>query len=686
MLIRQRDVIRFVNRSTIGGLSLTTALLAGCSNSSSPSTPIPGPAPTIGISTTVVNLHDSGNGSLRAAIQKVNAVHSGNAVISFAVNGTIVLASALPSLTTTVDIDATTAPTFGGSAPVVEVNFNGQPGLVFASGSNGSQLYGLALANANGSGVTLNAGSITLNHNYIGLNLAGAAAGNSGDGLYVSSSSTTNLIGLNPKNASGVVGNVISGNTGNGISFHGTSANTVVANRIGTDPTGATAIGNGANGIWITAASSGNEIGGTVFTDSATGLTNNPTGNKGTIAATFIVPPLGNQVSGNHLNGILIDTGSQTNVLNGNFVGTTANGDGPLGNGADGVYINGAPNNSLIGCAFVNNPFVYYNVLDGNGANGLHISSSNNVTVQANFFGTGANNATGVPNKGDGILIDGSSVNTQVGGVIPLGNVSAGNGQNGIEVKDTASGFETFNTFGGILAFQGPLANGNDGVLITSTGGSQTVRTNVLSGNAHNGLEIGGNASGVTVDPDIMGLNTIGNAPVPNGNDGVLIDGTAHGNIVGGYLSSVIPQNILSGNGAYGIAIIGAAHDNQIFNTWIGTSTSGLTAMPNGQGGIYIGGTVTNTLIGGTSTDPSMPSLNLISGNTGNGITLAAGSSFSQVLNNWIGLDSAELRLLPNSGLPIVADPASLSNTISGNVTALPVGSSSARVSAQKSH
>ena len=38
-------------------------------------------------------------------------------------------------------------------------------------------------------------------------------------------------------------------------------------------------------------------------------------------------------------------------------------------------------------------------------------------------------------------------------------------------------------------------------MLITSTGGNQTVRTNVLSGNLNNGIEIAGDASGVTVVP-----------------------------------------------------------------------------------------------------------------------------------------------------------------------------------------
>ena len=111
-------------------------------------------------------------------------------------------------------------------------------------------------------------------------------------------------------------------------------------------------------------------------------------------------------------------------------------------------------NNSLIGCTFYQNPFVFYNVIAGNHGNGLRINNSNNVTVQANFLGMGADNATSVPNQGNGLLVAGTSQNTQVGGVIPLGNVISGNTLNGILVRDMVSGFITFNTFGGIAAFQ----------------------------------------------------------------------------------------------------------------------------------------------------------------------------------------------------------------------------------------
>jgi hypothetical protein len=615
--------------------------------------PAAAPAPAVAATATappglvVSSLSNSGPGSLRAAITAANAT-PGTDTIDFTVHGVITLASALPSITRPVVIDGTSAPTYtSGGAPVVEVNCNDQRGLVFASGSQGSQLLALSVVDARDAGVTLNAGSITLNLDYLGLTTAGAADGNHGPGLLVNSAH--NLIGLNTSGDSGVTANVISGNLDNGVELSSASHNTIVANRIGTSPDGSTAIGNHGDGLLLTNGSTHNEIGGTEFTDGPTGPANDPTGDKGTVTPVFVVPPLGNQISGNTSNGVYIEDGSESNMLNGNFVGTTANGNAALGNGGNGVWITRSDGNSLTGCKFVNNPFVYYNVLSGNGLNGLRVTDSADTTVQGNFFGTGADNSTVVGNKRDGILIDGSSSGTQVGGVIPLGNVSAGNGRNGIEVKGTASGFTTFNTFGGLFAFGGAAPNGHDGLLITATGGDQTVRTNVMSGNAGNGIELAGNASGVTVDPDIAGLNTSGKSTLPNGANGLLIDGTAHRNVIGGSLRSVIPQNTFSGNAGYGVVITGRAYQNKVFASDIGTSLLGTTAMGNQKGGVLLSSRATRNLIGALSKPPT----NLISGNTGIGVTLLGGTSRNLVIGNYIGLNRFGRRL-PNTGRPVV--------------------------------
>ena len=613
----------------------------------------------------VTNLNDSGPNSLRAAILAANSMAPGTPVtIDFDVAGVITLASDLPAITSHVKIDGTSAPghvTRG--APVVEVNGNSHAaGFRFIHGSAGSQLLGLAIGNTTGNGVTISANNVTVNGNHIGLNRAGTPLPNLGDGVFLDRNTAGNVIGLNTSGASGAVANVISGNRGAGIRMIGSSRNTVAANRIGTNRSGTVAIGNRHGGIEISAGSNRNVIGGTLYTDSATGKSNNPTGSEGAVPEVYVVPPLGNLVSGNARNGILINGNSQFNMLNGNFVGTRANGDSALPNALDGVRITGAHNNTLQGCKFKNNPFVYYNVLSGNGGNGLHVTNSNNVTVQANFFGIGANNTTLVPNKLNGMLFDGTSKNDQVGGVIPLGNVSAGNRLNGIELRDTVSGFITFNTFGGLLAFKGPAPNGQNGLLVSSTGGNNLARTNVFSGNTGNGIQLTGDATGVTIDPNIVGLTTNGKTKMPNGANGLLISGRAHGNVVGGTRRSVIPQNLFSGNLGYGIAIIDQAHDNQVLDTFIGTTVFGTSAASNNKGGVFIGGAASNNLIGGsppasragtaTRGDLVKPS-DIISGNGGPGVTLTDGTRSNLVLNNYLGLDRFG-RALPNQGGPYV--------------------------------
>ncbi len=619
------------------------------------------PPPAYARTLTVTRLSDAGPGSLRAAITTANTSLPGRpALIRFAVRGTITLSSDLPEISRYVTIDGATAPGYAHGAPVVEIDCHGQTGLDFAPGSSGSRLLALAVDNAVGDGVTLEASNITLDGNYIGLNLAGAAFGNHGDGVFVSRSSIGNTIGENPALKSGAVSNVISGNQGNGITLG--SLNTVQDNRIGTNPAGTAGIPNRDNGIRIVGRSYANEIGGTAFVDSATGQANNPTGSKGTVTPVFVVPPLGNLISSNGFNGVLIDDGAGHNQLNGNFIGTTANGDASLGNGANGVWIDSANYNSLVGCKFVNNPFVYYNVISGNKQNGLRVTNAKGTVVQGNFFGTGANNSAIVRNRLDGILVEGSSTDTQVGGVIPLGNVSAGNGRNGIEVTGTASGFTTFNTFGGLLAFKGAAPNGRDGLLITATGGNNLVRTNVFSGNRRNGIELGGNASGVTVDPDIAGLTTKGNAVLPNGGDGLRIDGTAHGNVIGGSLRSVIPQDTFSGNAGYGVAISAGAHDNQVFTSFIGTELLGVSALGNQKGGVLLTGHAHANVIGAINLRPA----NLISGNTGIGVLLRAGTTRNLVINNYIGLGRRGHRL-PNTGRPVVNNGSG--NIIRGNRT-----------------
>jgi hypothetical protein len=435
-------------------------------------------------------------------------------------------------------------------------------------------------------------------------------------------------------------------------------------NYIGTDVTGTLDRGNAGNGILLTAGAVGNQIGG-----EATGG-NDPTNHV------FVRPPQGNLISGNEANGVLLNAQAAANQLSGNFIGTTASGSSALGNQLDGVALENAPRNRLIGCTFQQDPFVFYNVIGGNDGNGVHVTDSDDVTIQANFLGLGADNMTPVGNQLDGLLVNGSSANTQFGGVIPLGNVAAGNGRNGVEIAGTANGGVYFNTFAGLPAFiQTAVPNGRDGFFVTSTGGNNTIRTNVISGNLGNGVHLSGFASGVQVTESIIGLTTKGNLLLPNGGNGVLIDGNAHDNAIGGFQPSIIPETTIAANGANGIAIVGNAIGNSVFHSRIGTDVSGVAAFGNTRAGIFVGDSARDTLIGGTGPGEQ----NVISGNLGGGIQLAGDSQGTRILGNLIGTDKTGQQPLGNGGSGILAlssqneiggTPAGAGNVIAFN----PVG------------
>ena len=407
-------------------------------------------------------------------------------------------------------------------------------------------------------------------------------------------------------NAEFQLSNVISGNRGNGIGVYGSSGNRIAMNFIGTDATGVMARGNGNNGIQLTQRASGNLIGGSATNG------NDPT------AGVFVRPPQGNLISGNRCDGVFINNGATQNTLSGNFIGTTASGNAALGNGMDGVAIENANGNSLIGCTFQQDPFVFYNVISGNRGNGLRITNSNDTTVQANFMGVGADNATVVANGGDGMLVSGSSNTVQNGGPIPLGGVFSGNGRNGIEVRDRASNVLSYNSFAGLFAFGGAAPNRGDGILITSSGRGNEVLTSIASGNLGNGIELGGNANGALITQVGVGTNTDIHAPLPNGLSGIKIGGHAHNNTIGGFERSIVPQVTVSSNFGYGIEVVGSARDNRIINTFVGSNFDGTQPLPNSRGGILLGPGTQRTTVGGT--DPA--DLVKILFNGGNGLTI----------------------------------------------------------------
>ena len=137
--------------------------------------------------------------------------------------------------------------------------------------------------------------------NLIGTNAAGDAGLGNANGVRVESG-TGNRIGGIASNAP----NVISGNTNYGVETVGpATATTVSGNRIGTNPAGTASRPNGT-GVRVDGGSTQNVIGGTNTAER-------------------------NLISGNQNYGVrLIDPGTSQNTVEGNYIGTTADGAGSL--------------------------------------------------------------------------------------------------------------------------------------------------------------------------------------------------------------------------------------------------------------------------------------------------------------------------------------------------------------------
>lgn len=382
---------------------------------------------------TVTNLNNSGEGSLRQAIFESNICSK---IITFQVSGSIKLESSLPKISNRIYINGKSAPNYTKN-PIVQINCNNFNGLILSKFSDYSEIVGLSIINSNSNN--------KIDNNFIGIDFDGVTEKPyRKNGIYLHKCKN-NIIGSNPTLKSKFVANLISGNFENGILLYKSSNNIFQKNFIGTDFTGKISIPNLKNGILFD-KSSNNIIGGKVFMNEI-GIINNPTGSKGTTTPVYIILPLANLISENLNNGVYISNFSENNFLYGNYIGTNYTGNDYLGNGNDGVLIGNSNYNNVIGCNKINDPFVYYNVISGNNKNGLHITNSNYILIQANFFGIGGDSKTIVSNKLNGLLFDGNSSNIKFGGVIPLGNCSAGNGLNGIKITDTVKNTVTFNLY-----------------------------------------------------------------------------------------------------------------------------------------------------------------------------------------------------------------------------------------------
>jgi hypothetical protein len=346
------------------------------------------------------NKGTDGRVSLREAIIAANNTSNGIGgadQILFSIGSSaqsINLSTALPTITDTVTIDATTQTGFMG-LPLIELVGNSASfasGLRLMPGSDGSTIRGLIVNNFALHGIEVLSNLNVIAGNYIGTNASGTAA------------IANRLSGLSIAGANNTIGgygaidrNVISGNASNGIIFYGDPANgnRVIGNYIGLSASGDTAIANIGEGVIVVAGSHSNIIG---------------------------VAGAGNVISGNTGNGLGFNN-SYSNWVQGNIIGLNAAGTAAIGNTYSGISIGDSNDNFIGGPTFGEG-----NVISGNLQNGVFLSNVTSQIIQGNLIGRNAGNTANIGNAGVGLYFGGASINNLAGGEgVGQGNVIAGN-------------------------------------------------------------------------------------------------------------------------------------------------------------------------------------------------------------------------------------------------------------------
>jgi hypothetical protein len=380
--------------------------------------------------------------------------------------------SALPGITDTVLVDGWSQAGAGpGLAPNVMVDGSTMAGVITGPfdgldvGANGCVIRGLAIRNFTGgsgrSGIFVGGNNATIQGCYLGLDPSGnkTALGNdygiNDDGLH------TMIGGANPGE-----GNVISGNTYgivNSSTFSGSGTDTLIrGNRIGTNPSGTTAIPNAVAGI---------NIGG------PSPLTPATIGGSG--------PGDGNLISGNGQYGIQVV--SHERIL-GNLIGTDVTGMHALGNGWDGIFANNYTSPTNLDLVIGGTDPGSRNVISGNDQyagpyGGIEIQSDSigGATIQGNYIGTDIN---GAPTLGNGREDIGVGTNCLIGGTA----AGAGN-----LIADSPAGVGLYGSNNQVI---GNVIYDNVEAGVGSRGLNNQIIGNTIHDNRGNGVQINGGPDG----------------------------------------------------------------------------------------------------------------------------------------------------------------------------------------------
>lgn len=551
----------------------------------------------------------------------------------YAVND-VVLTRALPRIVKPLDID-------GSLSANGRIGINGAGtgtaivnGLVYAPGSNDSQITGLAMYGfATGSGIQIASAGNTITNMYSGLQRDGTTIAANKIGIELTGqTATSNTIGTVIINETAA--NVIGGNSYAGIVVrNGATGNALVGNFVGTDAVG-TDLGNAGFGISLEAVN-GNIVG-----------TRNAVRPDGSVAASNVIA--NNNGSGVRILNARAATANLGNVVENNLIDA---------NDVDGIQITGSAFQTIGGqLARQANVITRQVGTPTAGGNGISVTSSNNISVFANFIGVDEVGTAGLGNTRAGVLVQ-SSVRT----VISAGN-RIGQNATGVTVQNKSTATRIEGNFIGTNEFDAVLGNTGDGIAIDRSIGNFVRLGNVIANSGNNGVNITDAAAPTLAAGNVVSANTIrGNAT------GIRIAGGARTMIGGAGIGNVITSNTNDGILVEASSLTGSPVGVTIRGNYVGTtSLEEIDPVLGNKVGIRLTGATGTTIAGrnviaNSTTDggvrvegSSQTTIGTAADGTGNIITTNAG--YGVVVTDLIGKVS-----VVNSGNNIFG------NTISGN-------------------
>lgn len=302
------------------------------------------------------------------------------------------------------------------------ISGNGKAGISLTSASNN-----IIAGNFIGTDVS---GRVGLGNTFAGITLAAARSNNIGgatitarnviaanlqDGIFLTTNSSGNWIAGNFIGLSAAGTNALP-NLYNGISLNAASSNTVGGSAIGQRNV---ISGNAYYGVELLGGSSGNQICGNfigIATNGTSALGNSSAGILLNGASANMIggagQGAGNVLSGNGDAGIYImGRTAFGNLVQGNKIGIDVSGNTAVRNALEGIFINGAPSNSIGGTLSGAG-----NLISGNSTRGVYLTNAPWTLIQGNLLGMRAEGATPVPNGVHNVECESGVTNALISG------------------------------------------------------------------------------------------------------------------------------------------------------------------------------------------------------------------------------------------------------------------------------